>query len=212
MRVETPNLRFREPPSHWRKWLRIGRYAGYVACLLLLAWLYAQQQEVGRSKETHPSSPPAVSTDRSSRDERTIPREISEDRRIDRNRNATSGKRREEDAPRTGDDQERTREGSLVARNVRITNENGHIVYRGDVDVSSTIKRIDQGKRLRFSHDGIVFENRERRLPIRPSGYYREFIHPTKGESGPGGQRIVIGKNGEAYYSPDHYRTFQRIR
>ena len=95
---------------------------------------------------------------------------------------------------------------------VRITNENGRVIFRGDVDVGPTLDRIDRGQRLRFSHDGIVFQNREKRLPIKPSGYYREFIHPTKGESGPGGQRVVIGRDGEAYYSPDHYRTFQRVR
>ena len=99
-----------------------------------------------------------------------------------------------------------------IARNVRVTNEDGRVIYRGDVDVGPTLARIDQGTRLRFSHDGIVFENREKRLPTKPRGYYHEFVHPTKGDNGPGGQRIVQGQNGEVYYSPDHYRTFRRIR
>ncbi len=66
--------------------------------------------------------------------------------------------------------------------------------------------------RLPFSHDGIVFENRERRLPLKPNGYYHEFVQPTPHERGPGGQRVVLGRNGEVYYSSDHYRTFQRVR
>jgi filamentous hemagglutinin len=35
---------------------------------------------------------------------------------------------------------------------------------------------------------------------------------PTPGVSGPGPQRIVTGKNGEMYYTPDHYDTFIPIR
>jgi filamentous hemagglutinin len=29
---------------------------------------------------------------------------------------------------------------------------------------------------------------------------------------GPGPQRIVTGKSGEAYYTHDHYDTFRKIR
>jgi filamentous hemagglutinin len=101
--------------------------------------------------------------------------------------------------------------GSYIVHNVRITNESGRVVYRGDIDLKPTLDRIERGKRLRFSHDGIVFENREKRLPARPAGYYREFVHPTSGEDGPGGQRVVMGREGEVYYSPDHYRTFRRV-
>ena len=92
-----------------------------------------------------------------------------------------------------------------------VTGQDGRVIYRGDIDVGPTLERIERGKRLRFSHDGIVFENREKRLPRKPSGYYREFIHPTAGQSGPGGQRLVIGQEGEVYYTPDHYRTFERL-
>lgn len=97
-------------------------------------------------------------------------------------------------------------------RNVRVADEDGNIVYRGDIDLAPTLERIEQGTRLPFSHDGIVFENRERRLPAKPYGYYHEFVQPTPHERGPGGQRIILGRDGEVYYSPDHYRTFQRVR
>ena len=62
------------------------------------------------------------------------------------------------------------------------------------------------------NHDGIVFENREGRLPKRPRGYYREYVHPTPDLSGPGPQRVVVGESHEVYYTPDHYRSFRRIR
>jgi len=78
-------------------------------------------------------------------------------------------------------------------------------------DIGATLERIRRGERLDFSHDGSIFENRERRLPKRPAGYYREYVHPTQVLDGPGPQRIVVGKQGETYYTADHYRTFQRI-
>jgi ribonuclease T1 len=109
-------------------------------------------------------------------------------------------------------DQDNSRASALVVRNVRIKDESGDVVYRGDIDLAPTLDRIERGERLRFSHDGIVFENREHRLPAKPAGYYHEFVQPTPGEEGPGGQRVVMGSEGEVYYSPDHYRTFRRIR
>ena len=50
--------------------------------------------------------------------------------------------------------------------------------------------------------------NKEGLLPARPRGYYREWVHPTPGVSGPGPQRIVTGSGGEVFYTPDHYKTF----
>ncbi len=95
--------------------------------------------------------------------------------------------------------------------NVTIRDQDGKVVFKGTVDVGPTLKRIERGEKLRFSHDGIVFENRERRLPKKTAGYYREYVHPTAGQDGPGPQRIIKGKNAETYYTHDHYRTFQRL-
>ena len=92
-----------------------------------------------------------------------------------------------------------------------IRDQDGQVAFRGTVDVGPTLARISRGERLGFSHDGIVFQNRERRLPRKPAGYYREYVHPTPGLDGPGPQRIIRGQNGETYYTPDHYRTFQRL-
>jgi len=94
---------------------------------------------------------------------------------------------------------------------VTVRDQNRKVIFRGTVDVGPTLARIERGEKLRFSHDGSVFENRERRLPTKPSGYYREYVHPTSGQDGPGPQRIVLGKAGESYYTSDHYRTFQRL-
>jgi len=45
-------------------------------------------------------------------------------------------------------------------------------------------------------------------LPVKPPGYYQEFVQPTPGVGGAGSQRIVRGAGGELYYTPDHYATF----
>jgi ribonuclease T1 len=112
-----------------------------------------------------------------------------------------------EPSPAESSDQRR---GTVISHQT-IRNQDGRVVFRGDVDVGPTLERIHHDERLPFSHDGIVFQNRERRLPQKPAGYYHEFVHPTPGLNGPGPQRIVIGHDGETYYTPDHYRTFQRL-
>ena len=94
---------------------------------------------------------------------------------------------------------------------VTVRDQDGKVVFRGDVDVAPTLQRIERGEKLRFSHDGIVFENREQRLPKKGAGYYHEYVHPTAGQEGPGPQRIIQGKGGETFYTHDHYRTFQRL-
>jgi guanyl-specific ribonuclease Sa len=96
--------------------------------------------------------------------------------------------------------------------NQTIRNIDGEVIFRGTVDVSKTLDRIQLGQRLsKFRHDGITFENREQRLPQRESGYYREWVHPTPGESGPGPQRVISGNSGEFWYTSNHYRTFIKL-
>ena len=79
------------------------------------------------------------------------------------------------------------------------------------VHLYPTIDRIRQGRRNPHPRDGETFFNRERRLPIRPNGYYREYVHPTPGVRGPGLRRVVRGCGGDLYFSPDHYRSFVPI-
>ena len=78
----------------------------------------------------------------------------------------------------------------------------------GVVDLKPTLDRIAAGKKFPHANDGTVWENRSRKLPAHPKGYYREYVVPTEGISGPGPQRLVMGKGGEVYYTPDHYETF----
>jgi ribonuclease T1 len=75
----------------------------------------------------------------------------------------------------------------------------------------ATLALVRQGGPFPYERDGIVFGNFERRLPVRSRGYYREYTVPTPGLSHRGARRIVAGREGELYYTSDHYRSFRRI-
>ena len=69
-----------------------------------------------------------------------------------------------------------------------------------------------------FPHDkdGTVFGNRERQLPKRGRGFYREYTVATPGASNRGARRIVCGgevaaKPEVCFYTADHYASFKRI-
>lgn len=100
----------------------------------------------------------------------------------------------------------------LAIRNVKIYDLNGNLAYQGDVNLKPVLDRIARGERDPHSNDGTVFSNREGQLPKQPRGYYREYVVRTPGLSSVGPQRLIIGKDGETYYTPDHYRSFQRVR
>lgn len=78
-------------------------------------------------------------------------------------------------------------------------------------EARETLALIKQGGPFPYKRDGVVFGNRERRLPARPSGYYREYTVPTPGARDRGARRIVAGTPDEFYYTNDHYNTFRRI-
>ena len=90
-----------------------------------------------------------------------------------------------------------------VLPNVTVVSH-GRVVWRGTVDLRQTLAGIESGR----IQPRDTFQNREGRLPPKPRGYYREFVHPTAGASDAGPQRVVQGKGGELFYSADHYQTF----
>lgn len=77
-------------------------------------------------------------------------------------------------------------------------------------ELHKTLERIRQNGPFPYDRDGITFENRERLLPIKPRGYYREFTVDTPGLSHRGPRRVVTGGNPPEvfYYTEDHYRSF----
>ena len=83
-------------------------------------------------------------------------------------------------------------------------------------DAVVTLQLIGTGGPFLQARDGVVFGNRERILPLRPRGYYREYTVRTPGVRSRGARRIVCGGEPRAtddcYYSDDHYQSFRRIR
>ena len=78
-------------------------------------------------------------------------------------------------------------------------------------EARATLALIRERGPFPYERDGVVFGNFERRLPVRERGYYREYTVPTPGVSHRGARRIVVGRQGELYYTSDHYRSFRRI-
>jgi ribonuclease T1 len=78
-------------------------------------------------------------------------------------------------------------------------------------EARETLRLIRSGGPFPYSKDGIAFGNRERRLPRRPYGYYREYTVRTPGAHDRGARRIIAGQAGEHYYTDNHYRSFKRI-
>jgi len=74
---------------------------------------------------------------------------------------------------------------------------------------------IFQGGPFATEKDGVVFGNRERLLPARTRGYYREYTVPTPGLNHRGVKRIVCGGQPRlpdvCYYTADHYASFRKI-
>jgi guanyl-specific ribonuclease Sa len=80
-------------------------------------------------------------------------------------------------------------------------------------EARDTLARIAAGGPFEHRQDGSVFQNRERQLPSRPRGWYREYTVETPGSADRGARRIVTGGTppSEYWYSGDHYRSFRRI-
>lgn len=75
---------------------------------------------------------------------------------------------------------------------------------------------IRQGGPFAYDKDGVVFGNRERILPAKARGYYREYTVVAPTQRSRGARRIVCGgvrpvAPDACFYSADHYASFLRI-
>jgi ribonuclease T1 len=86
-------------------------------------------------------------------------------------------------------------------------------IARADLpaEARTTLDRIAAGGPFPYDADGSVYQNRERILPLRPAGSYREYTVDTPGSPDRGARRIVVAATGEAYWTADHYASFARI-
>ena len=80
-------------------------------------------------------------------------------------------------------------------------------------ELNHTLALIQRGGPYPYEQDDGTFFNRERHLPDKPRGYYREYTVKTPGERTRGARRIVAGGQPPEvyYYTEDHYRSFRRI-
>jgi ribonuclease T1 len=78
-------------------------------------------------------------------------------------------------------------------------------------EIRKMLDRIAADGPFRHRQDGVVFGNREGRLPAQARGFYHEYTVETPGASDRGARRIIRGQGGETYYTRDHYRTFLRL-
>ena len=73
---------------------------------------------------------------------------------------------------------------------------------------------IARGGPYPHRQDDSVFGNRERRLPQKSRGYYREYTVETPGLGHRGARRIITGGQPplEYYYTDDHYDSFRQFQ
>ena len=76
---------------------------------------------------------------------------------------------------------------------------------------ANTITLIRKGGPYPYRQDGVVYDNLERQLPIQPPGYYHEYTVDTPGSPDRGARRIVTGRDGQFYYTANHYQSFVRV-
>lgn len=77
--------------------------------------------------------------------------------------------------------------------------------------IRDTLQIIARGPPFPFAQDGTTYRNRGRNLPERSAGWYKEYTVVTPGSPDRGARRLVIGKDGEVWYTHDHYRSFLRL-
>ncbi len=84
------------------------------------------------------------------------------------------------------------------------------------IEAQTTARLIRSGGPFPYAKDGTVFGNRERLLPLKRRGHYREYTVKTPGSRDRGARRIVCGgerptEPDACFYTADHYTSFARI-
>ncbi|MDR2155398.1 MAG: ribonuclease [Burkholderiaceae bacterium] len=95
-------------------------------------------------------------------------------------------------------------------------NEAVVVVRQLPVHGQRTYALILRGGPFPYMKDGSVFGNRERLLPLKRRGYYREYTVATPGARDRGARRIVCGGfrpsvPDDCWYTGNHYASFKRI-
>ena len=84
-------------------------------------------------------------------------------------------------------------------------------------EAQKTYRLIHAGGDFPYDKDGMVFGNRERILPSKVRGFYREYTVATPSARNRGARRLVCGGTPPnapeiCYYTDDHYSSFKRVQ
>ncbi len=114
---------------------------------------------------------------------------------------------------------------SLASISTNLVHAKGPVPAASDSTIALTqlplqgqdmMRLIAAGGPFKYDKDGVVFGNRERILPAKNRGFYREYTVKTPSERTRGARRIVCGGLKPAapeacYYTDDHYASFRKI-
>lgn len=80
-------------------------------------------------------------------------------------------------------------------------------------EAKTSLDLIARGGPFPHRQDGVVFQNREQRLPKKPRGFYHEYTVETPRLNHRGARRIITGGNPVEiyYYTDDHYDSFREF-
>lgn len=74
---------------------------------------------------------------------------------------------------------------------------------------ADTWKLIEAGGPYPYPrNDNVVYQNRNKVLPVQKSDFYHEYTVKTPGSPDRGARRLITGQGGELFYTGDHYTTF----
>lgn len=101
---------------------------------------------------------------------------------------------------------------SHPATTITVPYDYGHVCKsKLPSQADDTLKLIASGGPFPYPEDGEVFRNDEGVLPQEPSGYYHSYTVKTPGSSDRGARRIVTAKDGDDFYTANHYDSFDEI-
>ena len=87
-----------------------------------------------------------------------------------------------------------------------------------EVDLTEGLKRIASGRKDKHHNDGTIHSNNDNVLPVKldeelnlNERYYTEFVVNRPSADDAGAERIVIGADGDVWFTDDHYETFTRV-
>jgi ribonuclease T1 len=78
-------------------------------------------------------------------------------------------------------------------------------------EARAVLELVRAGGPYPYDQDDRTFQNREGILPRQERGYYREYTVKTPGSNDRGARRIIGGRDGDRYYTDDHYDSFRQI-